>query len=141
MVEGRKFPLFIDYISVKILFAHLEEIKDDTGKAAVRQRQIVDKLLPLAIAYDQACEAALIASAYAAKVAAVSEADYRMDCLKRELADTPAQTPLGITIKAQAYQASSALGREGVFQASIHLGPSIADDVCRILSEADTVTP
>ena len=53
----------------------------------------------------------------------------------RQISDPPALTPLGITIKAQAYQASAALGKEGRFQASIHLGPSIADDVCRILNE------
>jgi hypothetical protein len=41
------------------------------------------------------------------------------------------------SIKAQAYQACAALGQEGRFQASIHLGPSLAEDVCRVLSEGD----
>jgi hypothetical protein len=45
----------------------------------------------------------------------------------------------GITIKAQAYQACAALGKEEPFQATIHLGPSIAEDVCRVLSEGEEV--
>ena len=55
----------------------------------------------------------------------------------QSIADVPALTPLGVTVKAQAYQACISLGKEAKFQAAINLGPSIASDICRVLSEGE----
>lgn len=94
-------------------------------------------LLPLAVAYEAECAAALATTDYEAKVNAQSNAEFQVDQLLRSVSGTPSRSPLGITIKAQCYQACVAIGKEGSFQAAIHLGPSIADDVCRVLSEGD----
>ena len=140
-IKGRKFPLFIDYVSARILQDRIAELPElDTSDRQREDRQRLESLLAFAVDYDQKRAAALEATNYEAVVSAWYQAEFAVTQLLRQIADTPALTPLGITIKAQAYQASAAsaaLGKEGRFQASIHLGPSIADDVCRILSEGD----
>lgn len=94
-------------------------------------------LLPLAVAYEAECAEALATTDFDAKVNAQSNAEFQVDQLLRSVSDTPSRSPLGITIKAQCYQACAAIGKEGRFQAAIHLGPSIAADVCHVLSEGD----
>ena len=137
-IKGRKFPLFIDYVSARILQDRIAELPElDTSAEQRKWRQRLQSLLAFAVDYDQKRAAALEATNYEVLVSAWYRAEFAVTELLRQISDTPALTPLGITIKAQAYQASAALGKEGRLQASIHLGPSIADDICRILSEGD----
>ena len=137
-IKGRKFPLLINYLSARTVQYKIAELPEfDTSDRQREDRQRLQMLLARAVEYDQKRATALEATNYEAVVSAWYHAEFAVTQLLRQIADTPALTPLGITIKAQAYQASAALGKEGRFQASIHLGPSIADDVCRILSEGD----
>jgi hypothetical protein len=134
----KSFPYPRDYFSAEIIDAKLAELPAKGGKENERQwRSYLEYLRPKAVAYDEAKAAALAATGYEATVSAWHDAEFAVQELLRQLADIPAVTPLGVTIKAQAYQTCAGLGQEGRFQASIHLGPSIADDVCRILTEGD----
>jgi hypothetical protein len=101
------------------------------------QRQTIKHLLPIAQAYEGDRKAACHAQDYENKVSEHERCEWSVQEIMYEVAKIPALTPDGITIKAQAYQACAALGKEGRFQASIHLGPSIAEDVCRVLSEGE----
>ena len=135
--NDKKFPYARDYLSADIVQAKLAELPTIGETEDDRQwRMYLEYLLPKAIAYDEARATALAATDYEATVSAWYAAEFAVTQLLRKIAGLAAITPLGVTIKAQAYQACAALGKEGRFQASIHLGPSIADDVCRILSEA-----
>ena len=55
-----------------------------------------------------------------------NNAEFLVEENLRSIVDVPVLTPLGVTIKAQADKACVSLGKEGSFQAGIHLGPSIA---------------
>jgi hypothetical protein len=93
--------------------------------------------LPIAADYERDCDAAKNAHGYQPITVAHGRAQFGVQELLHKIGNLSALTPDGITIKAQAYQACAALGKEERFQATIHLGPSIAEDVCRILSEGD----
>jgi len=93
--------------------------------------------LPIAADYEDDCNAAKNAQGYQLIAVAHQETQFRVQELLYKIGQLPALTPDGITIKAQAYQACAALGKEERFQATIHLGPSIAEDVCRVLSEGE----
>ena len=126
------------YHSTHYLNERLTELPERGGTAAEkRERQALKRMLPIAGAYEAATAATMAAYDYTAKSQAVGVAEWQVQEAMYKIAGLPALTPLGITIKAQAYQACATLGKEGRFQASIHLGPSIANDVCRILSEGD----
>ena len=128
-----------DYLGAELLRSEVDELPglDAESDDEREWRLYRQSLLALAVGYDQKCAVALKATDYEAIVSAWYRAEFAVTEILRQISDTPALTPLGITIKAQAYQASAALGKEGRLQASIHLGPSIADDVCRILAEGD----
>jgi hypothetical protein len=98
---------------------------------------VLKRLLPISTEYENAKANVLDVHSYRAKVRAYNYADWDVTQTLHLIAALPALTPDGITIKAQAYQACKSLGKEGALQASIHLGPSIADDICRVLSEGD----
>jgi hypothetical protein len=105
--------------------------------AEKRARQVIKRLLPIAAGYENDCNAAKNAHGYDPLSVAHRETQFRVQELLYEIGSLPALTADGITIKAQAYQACSALGKEERFKATIHLGPSIAEDVCRVLAEGD----
>jgi len=112
----------------------LAELPARGGTAAEkRERQTIMRLLPIAAGYDEACNAAKDAYSYQQLVTANGEAQFRVQELLSKIGRLAALTPDGITIKAQAYQAVAAIGKEERFQATIHLGPWIAEDVCRVL--------
>jgi hypothetical protein len=115
----------------------LAELPQRGGTAAEkRDRQTIKRLLPIAAGYEDDCDAAKNAHDYQPITVAHKTAQFRVQELHK-IGELPALTPDGITIKAQAYQACAALGKEERFQATIHLGPSIAEDVCRVLSEGE----
>jgi len=118
--------------------SRLAELPARGGTAAEkRERQFIKRLLPIAAGYEDDCDAAKNAHDYQPITVAHKTAQFRVQELLYKIGELPALTPDGITIKAQAYQACAALGKEERFQATIHLGPSIAEDVCRVLSERE----
>jgi hypothetical protein len=126
------------YHSTHHLTERLAELPTRGGTAAEkRERQTIKRLLPIAAGYEHDCDAAKNAHGYQHITAAHETAQFSVEELLHQTGNLSALTPDGITIKAQAYQACSALGKEERFQATIYLGPSIARDVCRILSEGD----
>jgi hypothetical protein len=126
------------YHSVWNLTDKLENLPKRGGSELEKyQRQTVKRLLPIAKAYERDCKAACDAQDYETKVCEHEYAEWNVLEIMYEVAKIPSLTPDGITLKAQAYQACVAFGKEGKFQAAIHLGPSIAEDVCRVLSEGE----
>jgi hypothetical protein len=118
--------------------SRLAELPARGGTAAEkRERQFIKRLLPIAAGYEDDCDAAKNAHDYQPITVAHKTAQFRVQELLYKIGELPALTPDGITIKAQAYQACAALGKEERFRATIHLGPSIAEDVCRVLSERE----
>jgi hypothetical protein len=98
---------------------------------------LIKRLLPIAAGYEGDCNAAKNAHDYQPITVAHETAQFSVQELLYKIGELPALTPDGITIKAQAYQVCAALGKEERFQATIRLGPSIAEDVCRVLSEGE----
>jgi hypothetical protein len=130
--------IYRHYHSTYHLDQRLAELPMRGGSAAEkRERQAIKRLLPVAGAYERECDAAKEAHGYQSIMTAHESAQFSVQQLLYKIGGLSALTPDGITIKAQAYQACAALGKEERFQATIHLGPSIAEDVCRILSEGD----
>jgi hypothetical protein len=130
--------IYEHYHSTYHLKERLAELPARGGSAAEkRERQFIKRLLPIAAGYDGDCNAAKNAHGYQLIMIAHKTAQFRVQELLYKTGELPALTPDGITIKAQAYQACVALGKEERFQATIHLGPSIAEDVCRVLSEGE----
>ena len=130
--------IYEHYHSARHLTERLAELPERSGTASQKlERQALKRLLPIAAGYKSAKAAAMPAHDYAAKLQAFNFCEHRVEQLISEIGSLPALTPDGITIKAQAYQACGVVGKEQRFLASIHLGPSIADDVCRVLSEGD----
>jgi hypothetical protein len=126
------------YYSAESISDRLAELPACGGtNSEKRERRLLKRLLPIANEYDQATSAAVYAHDYRAKARAYNLAAHAVEHTMRLIAKLPALTPEGITIKAQAYQACSSLGKEEGFQAAIHLGPGLAADVCRVLSEED----
>jgi hypothetical protein len=126
------------YHSAHHLNERLAELPHRGGTAAEkRERQTIKRLLPIAAGYENDCHVAKSAHDYQSITDAHETAQSRVQSLLYKIGSLPAFTPDGITIKAQAYQACVALGKEERFQATIHLGPSIAEDVCRVLSEGE----
>ena len=139
-ITGRKFPLLIDYVGTNDLQDKIVDLPEsDKSDDERERRQYLQSLLALAIEYDQKRAAALAGTDYESAVSAWYQAEDAVSQLLRQIAGVPAFTPIGISIKAQAYQACAVLGKEGRFQASKFLGPSIADDVCRVLSEGEEI--
>jgi hypothetical protein len=132
--EGPR-SIYNHYHSPHRLNERLAKLPHRGGTAAEkRERQTIKRLLPIANGYEHHCEAAKNAHDYQSIMMAHRKAQFRVQQLLYKIGDLPALTPDGITIKAQAYQACAVLGKERRFQATIHLGPSIAEDVCRVLS-------
>jgi hypothetical protein len=130
--------IYNHYHSTHHLNERLVELPARGGTAAEkRARQVVKRLLPVAAGYENDCNAAKNAHGYDLISVAHRETQFRVQVLLYKIGSLPALTPDGITIKAQAYQACAALGKEERFQATIRLGPSIAEDVCRVLSEGE----
>jgi hypothetical protein len=130
--------IYNHYYSTYRLNERLAELPMRGGTAAEkRERQTIKRLLPIAAGYEHDCDAAKNAHGYQPITVAHETAQFSVQELLYKISSLSALTPDGITIKAQAYQACAALGKEERFQATIHLGPSIAEDVCRILSEGD----
>jgi hypothetical protein len=130
--------IYNHYHSTYHLNERLAELPARGGTAAEkRERQMIKRLLPVAAGYENDCNAAKIARGYDPISVAHREAQFRVQQLLHKIGSLSALTPDGITIKAQAYQACAALGKEERFQATIHLGPSIAEDVCRVLAEEE----
>ena len=130
--------IYHHYHSAHHLTERLAELPERGGIASQkRERQALKRLLPIAAGYESAKAAAMAAHDYAAKSQAFNFCEHRVEQLISEIGSLPALTPDGITIKAQAYHACSLVGKEQRFLATLHLGPSIADDVCRVLSEGD----
>lgn len=138
--RGGRYHLSIynHYHSTYHLNQRLTELAIRGGTSAEkRERQTIKRLLPIAAGYERDCDTAKNAHGYQSITAAHERAQFGVQQLLYKIGGLAALTPDGITIKAQAYQACAALGKEERFQATIHLGPSIAEDVCRILSEGD----
>jgi hypothetical protein len=132
------FSVYKHYHSAENISARLAELPVRGGTSREkRERQVLKRLLPISTEYANAKAKAIDAHDYSAKVRAYNHADWDVTQTLHLIAALPALTPDGITIKAQAYQACKSLGKEGALQASLHLGPSIADDICRVLSEGD----
>jgi hypothetical protein len=130
--------IYEHYHSTYHLNERLAELPQRGGTAAEkRERQTIKRLLPIATGYEDDCDAAKNAHDYQPITVAHKTAQFRVQELLYKIGNLAALTPDGITIKAQAYQACVALGKEERFQATIHLGPSIAEDVCRVLSEGE----
>lgn len=110
-----------------------EDGLDDEERMA---RAYLAQRLPVAEQYEAALDAADEQSGYATAAGAHHLACYAMEKLARRIAATPAITPEGITIKAQAYDAWMRSGDERAqeFAAKI-MGPGIIGDICRVLSE------
>jgi hypothetical protein len=130
--------IYRHYHSTHHLNDCLAELPEKGGTSAEKRlRQAIKRLLPIAARYEADCDSAKAAHDYQAIMVAHGTAQSRVQQLLYEISGLAALTPDGITIKAQAYQACAALGKEERFQATIHLGPSIAEDVCRVLAEGD----
>lgn len=138
--RGGRYHLSIynHYHSTYHLNQRLAELPMRGGTAAEkRERRAIKRLLPIAAGYERDCDATKEAHGYQSIMTAHERAQFSVQQLLYKIGSLSARTPDGITIKAQAYQACAALGKEERFQATINLGPSIAEDVCRILSEGD----
>jgi hypothetical protein len=130
--------IYEHYHGTQQINERLAEVPERAGTASEkRERQALKRMLPVAGRYEGAKAAAMAAHDYRAKVEAYDQAEWEVTQALYQIAAMPALTPDGITIKAQAYRACSMLGKEQRLQATIHLGPSIAEDVCRVLSEGD----
>jgi hypothetical protein len=130
--------IYNHYHSTYHLNERLAELPARGGTAAEkRARQVIKRLLPIAAGYENDCNAAKIAHGYDPISVAHREAQFRVQELIYKIGSLSALTADGITIKAQAYQARTALGKDQRFQATIRLGPSIAENVCRVLAEGD----
>jgi hypothetical protein len=109
-----------------------DELDDD-------EREAVDYLqlrLSIAERYETGIEEALAQSGYHTSSGAHYLACYALERIVTRLAKIPAMTPDGITIKAQAYDAWVRSGHDRAKQfAAIIIGPGLAADVCRVLSE------
>jgi hypothetical protein len=141
VISNHRLQLCIDALEMGDLFLLSTTIERGGARggtaAEKRERQFLKRLLPIAAGYDGDCDAAKNAHDYQPITVAHKTAQFRVQELLYKIGELPALTPDGITIKAQAYQACAALGKEERFQATIHLGPSIAEDVCRVLSEGE----
>jgi hypothetical protein len=130
--------IYNHYHSTHHLNERLAELPSRGGSAAEKcERQMIKRLLPVAQGYEDECAAAKNAHDYESITVVHETAQFRVQELLHRIGSLPAFTPDGITIKAQAYQACAALGKEERLQATLHLGPSIAEDVCRVLCEGD----
>ena len=126
------------YHSPHHLNNRLAELPTRGGTAAEkRERQTIKRLLPIAAGYEYDCDAAKDAHGYQSIVATHASVQLSVLELLYKIGRLSALTQDGITIKAQAFQTCGTLGKEERFQATIHLGPSIARDVCRVLSKGD----
>ena len=136
--SDKTFPYARDYFSAEIIREKLADLPVKDGTAGERHWRVYLKyLLPKATAYDDACAQALAATNYQETVSTWYAAEFAVHQLLKQMADIRSITPLGVSIKAEAYQSCAKLGKESQLQASMHLGPSIAGDVCRVLLEGD----
>ncbi len=130
--------IYDHYHSTYHLNERLAELPVRGGTAAEkRTRQAIKRLLPIAVSYENDCDAAKATHNYEAIAVAHEIAQHSVQQLLYKIEGLPAHTPDGIAIKAQAYQACAILGKEQCHLATMLLGPSIAEDVCRVLSEGE----
>lgn len=98
-------------------------------------RDLLLRLLPIAQRYEREKEAAIVACGIHRAANQHYRAASALERVAWELAAIPAQTPEGITIKARAYEALATCGTEHRHKAAQIIGPTLAEDICRVLSE------
>ena len=98
-------------------------------------KELLTAMLPVAERYEQEEENARQQCNVLKALSAHHLAGYAVETLGRRIAEVPAQTPDGITIKAAAYEAWAAVDEEAAYRAALIIGPGMASDVCRVLSE------
>ncbi|MET4364293.1 hypothetical protein ABIB06_004892 [Bradyrhizobium sp. LB8.2] len=116
----------------------VEGLDDEERGMELEIFEYLQDRLPIADRYERGIESALERSDYRKASGAHFLACHALEKLVGRIAKLSALTPEGITIKAQAYDAWIRSGDERARQfASISLGPGIAGDICRVLSEKD----
>lgn len=92
-------------------------------------------LLPLAEQFERQTDAAAESSGIRRATTDHFRAGHALETVAWKIAAIPAQTPDGITIKARVYEALASCGAEQKYKAAQIIGPKLAEDICRVLSE------
>ncbi|MET4512567.1 hypothetical protein [Bradyrhizobium sp. I1.7.5] len=112
--------------------------ENDLDEAEREARDYLSRLLPIAEAYERSCKDALAISGIRKASGSHFKATEALGRLCQRLAEIPALTTEGITIKAEAYDAWKRSGCERAEQfGALVMGPGLAADICRVLSGSD----
>lgn len=96
------------------------------------------RLMPIAENYEQQCKEALAQSGFRIASGSHFRATDVLERLCQRIAEIPALSTEGITIKAEDYDAWMRSGSERAEQfGAVIFGPGLAADICRVLSEKD----
>jgi hypothetical protein len=115
-------------------WADLDE--DDLVEDERAARDYLQHRLPIAEQYEAGLESAAEQSDYPKASGDHYLACYALEKIVGRIAKLSSRTPEGITIKAQAYEAWLRSGHDrGQQFAAVIIGPGLAADVCRVLSE------
>ncbi len=127
------------YHTVENIRRALEElpaVTEDMTDAEKFRRDYLMEILPIAERYEQDVETAMDRHGVVDAAERLHWAGRAISVVVERIAAIPAVTPEGITIKAQAYEVVSKV-KDYRGHANFLIAPSLAADVCRVLSEGE----